>query len=120
MGEALYILSIPLVPCFLLPCFWLQVKLGGMSFIGLSTVVNFLYSGELPLDGGNIDYVLEAAHFLQVTIHSAHAKSTRLDLIQLTQSPKTRPVISEGNPFYITSCIYVNKHRLCLILKGFF
>lgn len=47
---------------------WLQVKLGGMSYIGLSTVVNFLYSGELPLDGGNIDYVLEAAHFLQVTI----------------------------------------------------
>lgn len=38
-----------------------------MSSIGLNTVVNFLYSGELPLDGGNIDYVLEAAHFLQVT-----------------------------------------------------
>lgn len=48
--------------------FLLQVKLGGVSYIGLNTVVNFLYSGELPLDGGNIDYVLEAAHFLQVTI----------------------------------------------------
>lgn len=48
-------------------CLWLQVKLGGMSYIGLNSVVNFLYSGELPLDGGNIDYVLEAAHFLQVT-----------------------------------------------------
>lgn len=39
-----------------------------MSHIGLNTVVNFLYSGELPLDGGNIDYVLEAAHFLQVPV----------------------------------------------------
>lgn len=37
-----------------------------MSYIGLNAVVNFLYSGELPLDGGNIDYVLEAAHLLQV------------------------------------------------------
>lgn len=44
----------------------LQVELVGMSYIGLNAVVDFLYSGELPLDGGNIDYVLEAAHLLQV------------------------------------------------------
>lgn len=45
---------------------YLQVELVGMSFVGLKAVVDFLYSGELPLDGGNIDYVLEAAHLLQV------------------------------------------------------
>lgn len=45
---------------------YLQVELVGMSFMGLKAVVDFLYSGELPLDGGNIDYVLEAAHLLQV------------------------------------------------------
>lgn len=44
----------------------MQVELVGMSYIGLNAVVDFLYSGELPLDGGNIDYVLEAAHLLQV------------------------------------------------------
>lgn len=44
----------------------LQVELFGMSYIGLNAVVDFLYSGELPLDGDNIDYVLEAAHLLQV------------------------------------------------------
>ncbi|XP_042352552.1 kelch-like protein 36 isoform X2 [Plectropomus leopardus] len=43
-----------------------EVELVGMSSIGLNAVVDFLYSGELPLDGGNIDYVLEAAHLLQV------------------------------------------------------
>ncbi|XP_068168839.1 kelch-like protein 36 [Antennarius striatus] len=43
-----------------------EVELVGLSYIGLITVVDFLYSGELPLDGGNIDYVLEAAHLLQV------------------------------------------------------
>ncbi|XP_026220633.1 kelch-like protein 36 [Anabas testudineus] len=43
-----------------------EVELVGMSYIGLKAVVDFLYSGELPLDGGNIDYVLEAAHLLQV------------------------------------------------------
>ncbi|XP_056137667.1 kelch-like protein 36 [Lampris incognitus] len=43
-----------------------QVELVGTSYIGLKTVVDFLYSGELPLDGGNIDYVLETAHLLQV------------------------------------------------------
>ncbi|XP_035520469.1 kelch-like protein 36 isoform X1 [Morone saxatilis] len=42
-----------------------EVQLVGMSYIGLTAVVDFLYSGELPLDGGNIDYVLEAAHLLQ-------------------------------------------------------
>lgn len=47
-------------------CFSLQVELVGLSYIGLRAVVDFLYSGELPLDGGNIDYVLEAAHLLQV------------------------------------------------------
>lgn len=43
-----------------------EVELVGLSYIGLRAVVDFLYSGELPLDGGNIDYVLEAAHLLQV------------------------------------------------------
>ncbi|GAA6224628.1 kelch-like protein 36 [Lates japonicus] len=43
-----------------------EVELVGMSYIGLTAVVDFLYSGELQLDGGNIDYVLEAAHLLQV------------------------------------------------------
>ncbi|XP_008309626.1 kelch-like protein 36 isoform X2 [Cynoglossus semilaevis] len=42
------------------------VELVGMSYLGLKAVVDFLYSGELPLDGGNIDNVLEAAHHLQV------------------------------------------------------
>ncbi|XP_039989036.1 kelch-like protein 36 [Xiphias gladius] len=43
-----------------------EVELVGMSYVGLKAVVDFLYSGQLPLDGGNIDYVLEAAHLLQV------------------------------------------------------
>ncbi|XP_068613610.1 kelch-like protein 36 [Brachionichthys hirsutus] len=43
-----------------------EVELVGLSYIGLAAVVDFLYSGELPLDGGNIDHVLEAAHLLQV------------------------------------------------------
>ncbi|XP_075994355.1 kelch-like protein 36 [Genypterus blacodes] len=43
-----------------------QVELVGLSFLGLKAVVDFLYSGELPLDGENIDHVLEAAHLLQV------------------------------------------------------
>ncbi|XP_034390954.1 kelch-like protein 36 [Cyclopterus lumpus] len=43
-----------------------EVELVGMSCIGLNAVVDFLYSGELPLDGGNIEHVLEAAHLLQV------------------------------------------------------
>ncbi|KAG7521694.1 hypothetical protein JOB18_004494 [Solea senegalensis] len=42
-----------------------EVELVGMSYVGLKAVVDFLYSGELPLDGGNIDSVLEAAHLLQ-------------------------------------------------------
>ena len=47
--------------------FLFQVELVGMSYIGLKAVVDFLYSGELLLDGGNIESVLEAAHLLQVT-----------------------------------------------------
>ncbi|XP_053479458.1 kelch-like protein 36 [Ictalurus furcatus] len=43
-----------------------EVELVGASFVGVKAVVDFLYSGELPLDGGNIDYVLETAHLLQV------------------------------------------------------
>ncbi|XP_018594763.2 kelch-like protein 36 [Scleropages formosus] len=43
-----------------------EVPLVGTSYVGLKAVVDFLYSGELPLDGGNIDYVLETAHLLQV------------------------------------------------------
>ncbi|XP_048828317.1 kelch-like protein 36 isoform X2 [Brienomyrus brachyistius] len=43
-----------------------EVQLVGASYVGLKAVVDFLYSGELPLDGGNIDYVLETAHLLQV------------------------------------------------------
>lgn len=47
-----------------------QVELVGLSYIGLNTVVDFLYSGELLLDGGNIVYVLEAAHLLQVRCYA--------------------------------------------------
>ncbi|XP_055030446.2 kelch-like protein 36 isoform X2 [Misgurnus anguillicaudatus] len=43
-----------------------EVELVGASYVGVKAVVDFLYSGELPLDGGNIDYVLETAHMLQV------------------------------------------------------
>ncbi|KAJ0029484.1 hypothetical protein NQD34_004481 [Periophthalmus magnuspinnatus] len=43
-----------------------EVELVGLSSIGLRAVVDFLYCAELRLDGGNIDYVLEAAHLLQV------------------------------------------------------
>lgn len=43
-----------------------EVELVGLSYIGLRAVVDFLYSGELPLDGANIDHVLEAAHLVQV------------------------------------------------------
>ncbi|XP_033942987.1 kelch-like protein 36 isoform X1 [Pseudochaenichthys georgianus] len=43
-----------------------EVELVGMSYIGLKAVVDFLYSGELLLDGENIESVLEAAHLLQV------------------------------------------------------
>lgn len=44
-----------------------EVELVGVSYIGLMAVVDFLYSGELLLDGGNIDYVLETAHLLQAS-----------------------------------------------------
>ncbi|XP_078114164.1 kelch-like protein 36 [Sander vitreus] len=43
-----------------------EVELVGMSYTGLNTVVDFLYTGELPLDEENIEHVLEAAHHLQV------------------------------------------------------
>ncbi|XP_062860884.1 kelch-like protein 36 [Trichomycterus rosablanca] len=43
-----------------------EVELVGASYVGVKAVVDFLYSGELLLDGGNIDYVLETAHLLQV------------------------------------------------------
>ncbi|XP_049720479.1 kelch-like protein 36 isoform X1 [Elephas maximus indicus] len=43
-----------------------EVELIGASYIGLKAVVDFLYSGELALDGGNIDYILETAHLLQI------------------------------------------------------
>ncbi|XP_054631396.1 kelch-like protein 36 isoform X2 [Dunckerocampus dactyliophorus] len=43
-----------------------KVELLGLSYVGLKAVLDFLYSGELPLDGGNVDSVLEAAHLLQV------------------------------------------------------
>ena len=38
----------------------------GTSYGGLKAVVDFMYSGELPLNGGNINDVLETAHLLQV------------------------------------------------------
>lgn len=43
-----------------------EVELGGLSFEGLKVVVDFLYSGELQLDGRNVGAVLQAAHLLQV------------------------------------------------------
>ncbi|KAL0612657.1 LOW QUALITY PROTEIN: Kelch-like protein 36 [Plecturocebus cupreus] len=43
-----------------------EVELIGASYIGLKAMVDFLYSGELVLDGGNIDYILETAHLLQI------------------------------------------------------
>ncbi|CAJ0927821.1 unnamed protein product [Ranitomeya imitator] len=36
-----------------------EVELVGASFVGLKAAVDFLYSGDLTLDGGNIDYYLE-------------------------------------------------------------
>ncbi|XP_061775984.1 kelch-like protein 36 isoform X3 [Nerophis ophidion] len=43
-----------------------QVQLFGLSYVGLKTVLDFFYTGELPLDGRNIESVLQAAHHLQV------------------------------------------------------
>lgn len=85
----------------MMPLFWLwlQVKLGGISHMGLNTVLNFLYSGELLLDGGNIGDVLEAAHFLQVTIQlliSPTCLTVDLPHVQ-TKTPKTRPDSGEGD-----------------------
>ncbi|XP_034734559.1 kelch-like protein 36 [Etheostoma cragini] len=43
-----------------------EVELVGMSYVGLKTVVDSLYTGKLLLVEENIERVLEAAHFLQV------------------------------------------------------
>ncbi|KAG8437540.1 hypothetical protein GDO86_008303 [Hymenochirus boettgeri] len=43
-----------------------EVELVGASYIGLKAVIEFLYNCDLSLDGGNIDYVLETAHLLQI------------------------------------------------------
>lgn len=43
-----------------------EVELVGTSYEGLRALVDFLYSGELLLDDGNIEHVLETAHLLQV------------------------------------------------------
>ncbi|PWA22131.1 hypothetical protein CCH79_00020158 [Gambusia affinis] len=43
-----------------------EVQLVGVSSVGLEAVLDFLYSGQLQLDGGNVEDVLEAAHLLQV------------------------------------------------------
>nr|XP_044997851.1 kelch-like protein 36 isoform X2 [Jaculus jaculus] len=43
-----------------------EVEMFGTSYVGLKAVVDFLYGGELVLDGGNIDYILETAHLLQI------------------------------------------------------
>uniref|UniRef100_A0A803JUE9 Kelch-like protein 36 n=1 Tax=Xenopus tropicalis TaxID=8364 RepID=A0A803JUE9_XENTR len=43
-----------------------EVELVGASYIGLKAVIDFLYNSDLSLDGGNIDYVLETAHLLQI------------------------------------------------------
>ncbi|XP_053556825.1 kelch-like protein 36 [Bombina bombina] len=43
-----------------------EVELVGASYIGLKAVIDFLYNNDLSLDGGNIDYILETAHLLQI------------------------------------------------------
>ncbi|XP_033012771.1 kelch-like protein 36 isoform X1 [Lacerta agilis] len=43
-----------------------EVELFGASYVGLKAIVDFLYGSELSLDGGNIDYILETAHLLQI------------------------------------------------------
>ncbi|OCT84496.1 kelch-like protein 36 [Xenopus laevis] len=43
-----------------------EVELVGASYLGLKAVIDFLYNCDLSLDGGNIDYVLETAHLLQI------------------------------------------------------
>lgn len=43
-----------------------EVELFGASYLGLKAIVDFLYGCELSLDGGNIDYILETAHLLQI------------------------------------------------------
>ncbi|KAG7281519.1 hypothetical protein CRUP_007553 [Coryphaenoides rupestris] len=43
-----------------------EVELVGTSYCGLKAVVDFMYSGELPLNSENVNHVLETAHLLQV------------------------------------------------------
>ncbi|XP_054885807.1 kelch-like protein 36 isoform X2 [Poeciliopsis prolifica] len=43
-----------------------EVQLEGVTSVGLEVVLDFLYSGQLQLDGRNVDDVLEAAHLLQL------------------------------------------------------
>lgn len=43
-----------------------EVELQGVSYSGLEAVVDFMYSGKLPLNSRNINRVLETAHLLQV------------------------------------------------------
>ncbi|XP_014833309.1 PREDICTED: kelch-like protein 36 isoform X2 [Poecilia mexicana] len=43
-----------------------EVQIVGVSSVGLEAVLDFLYSGQLQLDGGNVHDVLEAAHLLQL------------------------------------------------------
>lgn len=40
------------------------MELIGAFYIGFKVVVDFLYGGELVLDGGNIDYILETVYLL--------------------------------------------------------
>lgn len=47
----------------------------GVSSVGLEAVLDFLYSGQLQLDGRNVHDVLEAAHLLQV--RRCHGTGTR-------------------------------------------
>ncbi|XP_063168926.1 kelch-like protein 36 isoform X2 [Candoia aspera] len=43
-----------------------EVELFGATGIGLTAVMDFLYGCDLFLNGGNIDYILETAHLLQI------------------------------------------------------
>ncbi|KAM4734037.1 kelch-like protein 36 isoform 2-T2 [Anableps anableps] len=67
-----------------------EVELLGVSCVGLAAVLDFLYSGELRLDGGNIEYVLEAAHLLQVQ-HDSEQALLQAALQWLGQNPDRTP-----------------------------
>ncbi|KAJ7311876.1 hypothetical protein JRQ81_006191 [Phrynocephalus forsythii] len=43
-----------------------EVELFGSSYLGLRAVMDFLYGGDLSLDSGNIEDILETAHLLQI------------------------------------------------------